>query len=345
MKLILTFLIFCSTVINAQNFTGGSFTNSIACKKNPKWSYAVYLPKDYDHNANRKWATMINFGAVKGGTHMLKRMVEAAEITNCILICSIETSNRTANNGEGMQATINDVLQRFKVHEKLFFVTGMSGGARRAFLANSMFKKPVFTGVLPCGANGYPTSKERKVWFYGACGSNCYNREQMAVSFRKIGKQGKLVYFAGKHVWAGQEHYTEGVPWLYANNLNNISPQEYDKYYKDFLERLKAKADSEQDIYRKFRFYSTLALVKRNKDASEVKRELQNIMRSQEIQIYLKAEKEFEKFLAKYYTNGSSTSRAVNSRGQKAAEKIRQKYPDAPFSALLELMVKPAASF
>ncbi|MCM8534622.1 MAG: hypothetical protein NE334_01660 [Lentisphaeraceae bacterium] len=344
-KLILVLCSFFALCVSAQEFKGGQFVESIKCKANPKWSYAVYLPKDYDHTQDRKWSTMICFGASKGGTNALKKMVEGAELTNSILISSIETSNNTKNNAEGMKATIADVQEKFKVSENFLFVTGFSGGARRAFYANSMYKKPIFTGVFPCGAGGSKTSKERKVFFFGACGTNCFNREEMASSFRGLKKQGKLIYFPGAHAWAGEKEYTEGMAWLYAQNLNNVSTSEYDKFYSPFYERMKKKLDAETDTYEKYHLYETLSFVKGFKEASNIRREFQNMQRSKEIQEYLKAEKDYQKFLAKYYRKSYSdtSKKPLNAKAQKDATKFMEKYPNVPQTALLKKLVDKAA--
>ena len=78
----------------------------------------------------------------------------------------------------------------------------MSGGTREAFLASQHHKD--FVGIIACGAGGSLGSGKQLA--YGLCGSNCFNRTDMANSFKDIDSRGFVLrYIVGLHDWANSE--------------------------------------------------------------------------------------------------------------------------------------------
>ncbi len=346
MKLFYAILAFSLLTVSAQEFKGGKTIDKIKCEENGQWSYSVYLPKAYDHERKEPWPVLFVFTPGGGKPNTAKKMIEGAELCDAIIITSIETSNSYKQNGPAMFATINDARKRFKLHPQFTFVTGFSGGGRRAYyIASDYDKGKFFTGCIPCGA-GEPNAKLIKSgYYYGLSGTNCYNREQMAVSFlKKIKKYGKLRFEVGGHIWPGEKLYTEAMAFLYANNLNKLRGQgpEYDLYFKNFCQELRSMANAETDIYRKYELMSTLALVMRNKETSDVRKELLTVTRQNEIRNYQYARKDLEKFMAKYFTNYYSVpkNQKMNPRAAKDMDKLIKKYAELPLAEIMKKLVE-----
>ena len=344
--LVIISILFALQAVAEDKWEGGKTYNKIVCEKNKKWSYALYLPKKYDPDRKEAWPVMFIWTPGGGKANTLKRLIPGAELTDCILVCSIETSNNNKNNSEGMATTLEDVITKFKCDSNFIFCTGMSGGGRRTYgAAAATGKGKLFTGVFPCGA-GEPNQKlARNAFYFGASGTTCYNREQMAVSFiSKIKNKGKLVWTPGGHVWAGEKIYTHGFAYLYANNLNKVrnSPELYALYYEDFCKELKTIIDKEQDKFYKYELLSCLALVSRNKDQATVRKELNTLKSDKEIRAYLYCQTDLEKFLKKYYTNYYSKKGPVSDKAVKAMNKLIEKYKDLPYVEILKQLIKKA---
>lgn len=346
MKYLCTLFLFTALSLFSQDYVGGKTIDKIKCDENPKWSYAAYFPKSYDHNRKEPWPVLFVFtpGGGKAGT--LKKMIEGAELCDAILICSIETSNSYKENGPAMYATVNDVRKKFKIHPSFAFVTGFSGGGRRAYhMAGGYDKGKFFTGCIPCGA-GEPSAKiPKKSYYFGLSGTNCFNREQMSVSLLgKIKKYGKLRYQVGAHIWPGEELYTEAMAFLYANNLNKLRAQgsEYDLYFDNFCLELRAMASKESDVYRKYELMSTLALVMKNKDINDVRKEVSEQTRSKEIKNYLDARKDLSKFLLKYYRDSYSVPKGqkMSARAVKDMDKLLKKYEGLPLTVIMKKLAE-----
>ncbi|MCM8538824.1 MAG: hypothetical protein NE328_00970 [Lentisphaeraceae bacterium] len=339
------FLLFAVTV-SGQDYVGGKTVDKITCDENTKWSYAAYFPKSYDHKREEPWPVMFIFTPGGGNAGTMKKMIEGAELCDAILICSIETSNSYKENGPAMYATVNDVRKKFKIHPDFTFVTGFSGGGRRAYyMAGNYEKGKFFTGCIPCGA-GEPSAKiPRNSYYFGLSGTNCYNRDQMVVSLLgKIKKYGKLRFEIGAHMWPGEKLYTEAMAFLYANNLNKLKAQgsEYDLYIEKFCLELRAMASKESDVYRKFELLSTLALVMKNKDLNDVRKELSELTRSDEIEKYLDARKYLDKFLSKYYRNSYSVPKGqkMSDRAVKDMDKLLKKYDGLPLTEIMKKLAE-----
>lgn len=344
----LLFLLISITLLPAfgQEFKAGSTIDQIKCEGNTQWSYSVYLPKSYDHKREEPWPVMFIFTPGGGNAGTAKKMIEGAELCDTILITSIETSNKYNKNGEAMYATVNDVRKRFKIHPAFTFVTGFSGGGRRAYyMAGEYDKGKFFTGCIPCGA-GEPSAKLAKdAYYFGLSGTNCYNREQMAVSFlSKIKKDGDLRFEVGAHIWPGEKLYTEAMAFIYANNLNKLRAQdnEYDLYFKNFCEELRSMAKAESDIYRKYELLNTLSMVMKNKEINDVRQEIATLKKEKEIINYLNARKDLDKFLKKYYREQFSVpkNQKMNPRAVKDMEKLIKKYEGLPLTDIMKKLAE-----
>ena len=160
----------------------------------------------------------------------------------------------------------------------------------------------------------------------------------------KIRSRGKLVFVPGNHTWAGEQTYTLGMAYLYANNLNamRMTSKDYDLYIKDFCSEMKEMIDAETDQFRKYELLTVLATVMRNKEINQVRKELNTVKFQKEVRLYIDAQKDLEKFLKKYYRSEYSKKGPINSRGVKDMEKLLKKYKDLPFADIMKRLAEKA---
>ena len=123
-----------------------------------------------------------------------------AERNRWIIAVSKESKNGFDKSGAVIDAMMAEVRKTLPIDEKRMYVSGFSGGSRMAYQVSASHKE--IAGVIPCGAGGSIGSAKQVA--YGLCGSNCFNRGDMARSFKGMrGKDSVLRYFPGMHVWAG----------------------------------------------------------------------------------------------------------------------------------------------
>jgi len=171
--------------------------------------YFLYLPKSLRKGAKYPVVYLMDPGGGKPGT--ASRYQAGAERNRWIIAVSKESRNQLEPSNEPIDAMIKHVKASLPIDPERQYISGMSGGAREAFLASQRHK--VIAGIIACGAGGSPGSGKQLV--YGLCGSNCYNRTDMANSFRSIKSKGSLLrYFIGLHVWADAELCDDAITHL-----------------------------------------------------------------------------------------------------------------------------------
>ncbi len=98
-------------------------------------------------------------------------------------------------------------------------------------------------GVISCGAGGDIGGRKQVV--YGLCGSNCFNRTDMANAFKKVSHKGAILrYFEGKHAWANKEMCDDAITHLngvFLEANQSKYADEYKHYVYQVGELIKAK--------------------------------------------------------------------------------------------------------
>jgi hypothetical protein len=238
----------------------GTITPVITCGKDPEWSYHLYLPSNF--NLSRKWPVMFVMSPGGGNAGALNRYVSGAEQNGWILALSVESKNGFEKSDTAIFAMVDDVLEQHPVDTKRLYASGFSGGARMAFVVAEAYKKKDFAGLLPCGAGGTRASLWKGTDIYGLCGSNCFNRWDMACTKKTLSNECYLWFFPGSHAWAGPVDIADGISWLngrYLKNalLNNKSLiGEKHRYVKGMLSTI--GAIMEKDPERAYRLTTTL---------------------------------------------------------------------------------------
>jgi len=326
----------------------GEITEEIKTERDPQWSYHVYLPKSF--HMNKKWPVMFVMGPGGGSKGKLRRYVKGAEENNWILAMSIQSRNGFEGSRKAMIAMVDDVSNRLPADSRRFYSSGFSGGARMAFVVAEHLKKKRFAGVLACGAGGRPDELSSKTAVYGLCGSNCFNRWDMACTLKGLkNKDSRLKYFPGNHSWASADLIADGISWLNGSFLRNAAgtdkhlAAERDEYAKRLLTRIEERIESDPAWA-----YEWALFLSQFTASSTVQQEATTHLRSLEkqskIQLHAKAMTDMERFIKKHFA--TSPMDYINNNGSKktkrAADKLAQIYKDTILFETFQRMGEPS---
>lgn len=144
-----------SSLPRAQGLEAGKIHASVACRTDPKHSFAVYLPKGY--TSEKKWPVLLCFapdGKPQVPVGLLKETCDAYGY--------IAAGSYNSLNGpwppmvKAYDVLWKELGNRFSVDPSRTYGVGFSGGARAA-LHFALTHPDRFAGVLSCGAFGTGT--------------------------------------------------------------------------------------------------------------------------------------------------------------------------------------------
>lgn len=185
----------------------GKVTGQIEC--GAESHYFLYLPQSLRKGAKHPVLFVMDPNGGSAGT--AQRYLPGAERNRWIVAVSKESRNAVEGGEAAIEAMIKHVAETLPIDPDRQYFSGFSGGSREAFSASQRHKD--FAGVLACGAGGSLGSGKQVS--YGLCGSNCFNRTDMANSFRAIKSKGSLLrYFVGMHDWADARLCEDGMTHL-----------------------------------------------------------------------------------------------------------------------------------
>jgi len=185
----------------------GKATEEIPCGDD--FSYFLYFPNSLRKGAKHPVLFVMNPGGGSGGD--AERYRAGAERNRWIIAVSKQSSNGFDGSQNAVDSMIRQVTSKLPIDKKRMYVSGFSGGSRMAFATAG--KNKDIAGVIACGAGGNLGSAKQVA--YGLCGTNCFNRTDMANSFRGFkNKECVLRYFAGQHEWAGDELCDDAITHL-----------------------------------------------------------------------------------------------------------------------------------
>jgi hypothetical protein len=219
--------IFFLSFISFQNLVGqngpelfekGKIIDTVRCAGNPKYTYALYLPKKYSENA--KWPIIYIFDPGARGKTGLTCFIQAAEEYGYIAVCSNNSKNFLS--GTELEEIINylftDTEARFSIDPGMIYTSGFSGGSRVASLI--AFVNRNISGVIACGA-GFPNysgfNKNLSFNYYGLVGNRDMNYLEMYDLEEKLDSVGMTVelrIFNGSHDWPATDLIEEAVGWM-----------------------------------------------------------------------------------------------------------------------------------
>ena len=330
------------TEIEGIDAVPGKLSGSIKCADS-KWTYHVYLPKNF-HMARKwpVWFIMNSGGGVGGG--MMKRYIKGAEASGAILVGSVESKNKFEESQAAMEAMAHDVYERFPVEEKFAFSSGISGGGRQSYLLAETNKN--IAGLIPCGAGGgvYPDGKpfreanlRKKTYVYSLVGTNCFNRTGCYKTHQSLSDDCRLRFFPGNHDWANADLLEQGMMHVMGKAiLANKSFDSYRQYYlpslKEMVERL--REDTPWESYH-------LAALGEELDERYEKgyfaKQVSKLENDPKVDLALKAEKDIEKLCSMFYLKFTyhSGDRDDNAKRTETGEKLSEAYSEIPHGELL----------
>jgi poly(3-hydroxybutyrate) depolymerase len=140
----------------------GQIVEKVTCIRDPKQSYALYLPRNYDKS--RKWPVLYAFDPGARGRIPVERFKDAAEQYGWIVVGSNNSRNASIQSSiDAWNAIIPDTTERFSIDDGRAYATGFSGGARMALTFATQCKN-CLAGVIagaafPPGIEPAPTTR------------------------------------------------------------------------------------------------------------------------------------------------------------------------------------------
>ncbi len=136
-----------------SGFSTGELTDTVKCKNDTSFTYALYLPKSY--TTEKEFPVLFFFDAHKRGKLPVKKYKLLANKYGYMLAGSYNSTNgqSQAEMDKAVRMMMDDVLKRFNINRKRIYTGGFSGGARVAVYV-ALFKRKI-AGTVGCAA-GFP---------------------------------------------------------------------------------------------------------------------------------------------------------------------------------------------
>lgn len=322
----------------------GEKTAEIKCQEDRAFSYILYFPKTFDAQRAHPWPVMFILSPGGGSAEVLDRYIPGADRNQFVLAVSIQSSNDNPDGRKAVLAMVDDVLANCPaIDPERCYASGFSGGCRRSFWLSNDRKKNI-VGILACGAGCVQDPFNQRAAVYGLCGSKCFNRWDMAITFcTRIKKNGKLVFFPGAHTWAPAPLLAEGMDWLnwrYLTELKEkaITPslaEERAAFAKMIADTIAERREIKPEYA--YDWSLLLAQVPVVKEAAVAKADAVKLAANPKVKLYLQAAKEVEKFIRKHFntSNQDFQDKPVTKSMTKDANELREKYGDTPFAETL----------
>ncbi|MFA5203926.1 MAG: hypothetical protein WC708_05910 [Lentisphaeria bacterium] len=325
-----------------ETFPVGEATPPIVCKADSKWSYHLYLPPQY--TADRTWPAMFIMNPGGGDPGTLDRYRKGADFNGIILAVSVQSKNSYDGAGKAISAMANDLPSRVAADPDRLMASGFSGGARMAF-ALAAAARSHFIGVLPCGA-GRNKEDLGNMTVYGLCGTNCFNRWDMACTDRDLpGRDNRLVFFPGVHEWANEELIWEGMTWINASSLRGkrdpVLVKDRNALAAKMLEQINADLESRPD--RAFEWAGLLASL--GAPESVKAKSIRDRLKSKpEVITYRAALKAQNQYVGTYFATKPSdwVANTLPKAALKDSAKLAEKYQGTPWEEMFRRMGEPA---
>ena len=117
--------------VKGMDVVPGGPAAKITCEADAKWSYLLYLPKDF--HTGRPWPVCFVMDPNGGNRGTVEQYRAAVERLGIILAISCESRNEFEDAHVAVQAMVKDVYARLPVLEKGVIASGLSGGSRAAY--------------------------------------------------------------------------------------------------------------------------------------------------------------------------------------------------------------------
>jgi tetratricopeptide (TPR) repeat protein len=278
----------------------GKLIDTIRCKANSKFSYALYLPANYSDAS--KWPVIFVFDPAARGSLAASCFVNAAAKYGYIIACSNNSKNQLPWNeiSDAVNSMFTDVQQKFSINNRRIYTSGFSGGSRVASMI--ALQNNLITGVIACGA-GLPNDggldKIPSFSYFGIVGNHDMNYIEMYDLGKKLDSLGinsEIRVFEGGHDWPSPDLLQEAVEWMEIQAMNAGVKEKNTGFINS---RLAIKKLNAETLWKKGKLIeSVLQYVYIIKDfpgdpsAAKIKETLDSLKKTAE---YLKAVKSFNK--------------------------------------------------
>lgn len=315
----------------------GAVTDEISCGGD--FHCFLYLPKSLRKGAKHPVVFVMNPGG--GGKGTVDRYQAGAERNRWIVAVSKESKNNFDGSQNAVDAMIKHVTSNLPIDGKRMYASGFSGGSRMAFA--TVQKHREFAGVIACGAGGGLGGSKQVA--YGLCGANCFNRTDMANSFRGFkSKDGVLRYFTGRHVWADAELCDDAMTHL--NGVFLIANRAaYPADCAFYLEQVGALIAESAEAAPLRAFMWTSFLTERKIKDPKVAGIHETLAKSATNKLYVKGLAGVSEFAQKEFGNVAASQWQADPKVAAACKREAAKYAGTPWETILTEMAEDAEKF
>jgi hypothetical protein len=197
----------------------GKIIDTVRCKANTLYSYALYLPSNYDETNPCPAIFIFDPGANGKSEALLFK--DAAEKYGYALVCSNNSRNGPWDDiKKSVDFTMKDAFARFNFDTNRIYTAGFSGGSRTASWVALSTQK--IAGVIGYGAglpslDQYIPSQVKGFDYIGLIGKKDFNYEEMLEMEKRLEKSGlhvRLLISDLKHQLPSQQSILEAVEWM-----------------------------------------------------------------------------------------------------------------------------------
>ncbi len=202
-----------------EDLEKGKVLDTVFCMDNESYSYALYLPTNY--NDSLKWPVIFILEPAARGALAISVFKTAAEKYGYIIACSNDSKNGPfLRNYNIVEIFTNDVHSRFNISNNRIYFSGFSGGSRAA-LSVAVLNSSV-AGVIGCGAALSSNSvlhpnKSHDFVYIGLVGNKDMNYLEMfdmEEYLTSIDLSNSLRIFEDGHRWPPPETILDAFEWI-----------------------------------------------------------------------------------------------------------------------------------
>jgi len=212
------FFVISGSVADLAGVVPGNLVSTVACEAEPQYSYALYLPSNYD--PDRSWPLILAYDPSGVGSRPVEGLRAAADRYGYIVAGSNDSRNYTSWEFKlaAAGAVWRDVAGRFSIDPRRVYTTGFSGGARMA--TEVALKTQAVAGVLAVGGSFRARETiDGPIPFVllGVSGTRDMNHREMQQAHAKLLEREhptRHLIFNGPHQWPPEDTFTAAVEWF-----------------------------------------------------------------------------------------------------------------------------------
>jgi len=315
----------------------GKATDEIPCGDDV--SYFLYLPNSLRKGV--KHPVLFVMGPGGGSAGDVDRYRTGAERNQWIIAISKQSRNGFEGSQNAVDAMIRHVTTKLPINKKRMYTTGFSGGARMAFATAGTNKE--IAGVIACGAGGHLARAGQVA--YGLDGTNCFNRTDMANSFKGFkSRDCVLRFFPGQHDWAGEELCDDAITHLNGVFLftNRVAyPDDWTSYTKQVSDLVEQSAKTAPLRAYMWSSFLTAHGVKDTKLAALHA----TLGQSETNKLYVKGLADVSEFAQKNFGASSGSQWKADPKVAAACKREAKKFAGTPWEEVLNRMADDAQKF